>query len=239
MNFKLSLQVDNLSAKYGNLQVLWDISLRVEKGEIVSLIGANGAGKSTLLKTILGLVRPLNGSIIFDREGITELRPHSIVRKGIGYVPEGRRLFPQMSIEDNLRMGAPRNFRDLEGSFRSIYELFPMLRERKKQKARTLSGGEQQMVAIGRAMVSTPKLLLLDELSFGLAPSIFERAMSAIIEINKKGVSVLLAEQNSERALEISDRSYVLENGKIVMQGASRDLIGNPEVKTAFLGISE
>jgi len=239
LNFKLSLQVDNLSAKYGNLQVLWDISLRVEKGEIVSLIGANGAGKSTLLKTILGLVRPLNGSIIFDREGITELRPHSIVRKGIGYVPEGRRLFPQMSIEDNLRMGAPRNFRDLEGSFRSIYELFPMLRERKKQKARTLSGGEQQMVAIGRAMVSTPKLLLLDELSFGLAPSIFERAMSAIIEINKKGVSVLLAEQNSERALEISDRSYVLENGKIVMQGASRDLIGNPEVKTAFLGISE
>ncbi len=235
----MSLSVENLYARYGNIRVIWDISISVAKGEIVSLIGANGAGKSTLLKNILGLVRPERGKITFEDASIVGLRPHSIVRSGIGYVPEGRRVFPGLSVEDNLRLGAPRNSSTRDDKIRSVYDLFPILKDRGKQHTGTLSGGEQQMVAIGRAIMASPKLLMLDELSFGLAPMIFERVISSILEINKSGVSILLAEQNSERALEVSKRSYVIENGRIVKQGDSNELISDPTVQAAYLGLAE
>lgn len=234
----MSLSIENISAGYGNIQVLWGVSLKIHAGDIVSLIGANGSGKSTLLKTILGVVKSSAGSISLDGVNLRNQKTHSIIRKGIGYVPEGRRLFPSMSVEDNLRMGASGSERSLRDSFERIFELFPVLVERRKQLAGTLSGGEQQMVAIGRALMANPRVLLLDELSFGLAPTTFERVISAILEINKRGVSILLAEQNSERALEVSKRAYVLENGRITIEGPSENLIDDPKIKQAYLGMS-
>jgi branched-chain amino acid transport system ATP-binding protein len=233
----MSLSVENLSAAYGNIQVLWDVSIRVERGKIIALIGANGAGKSTLLKCIMGIVKSQKGEITFNNHSLAKKKPHSIVALGIGYVPEGRRLFSQMSVYENLRMGAPRSCNDLANRIEFVFELFPAIRERRKQLAGTLSGGEQQMVAIGRALMTRPELLILDELSFGLSPKVFEKVIDTIEEINQKGVSILLAEQNAERALEISEFGYVLENGRIVIDGLCRDLMNNERVRTAYLGL--
>jgi branched-chain amino acid transport system ATP-binding protein len=233
------LEIKNLSAAYGRIQVLWGVSLKVEDKEIVSLIGANGAGKSTLLKSVIGVLKPLGGEIRFRSENIVGKRPHIMVKAGISYVPEGRRLFSTMNTAENLRMGAPRVSADLDKRFDRVYSLFPALKDRRKQAAGTLSGGEQQMVAIGRALMSAPKLLLLDELSFGLSPIMFERVLAAIESIRESGVSILMAEQNSERALESSDRSYVMENGRIELDGISSELIDNPKIREAYLGVVE
>ena len=233
------LEIKNLSAAYGRIQVLWGVSLRVEDKEIVSLIGANGAGKSTLLKSVIGVVRPQGGEIFFRSESIVGKRPHHMVSSGISYVPEGRRLFSAMNTAENLRMGAPRVCEDLNERFDKVYSLFPVLKDRRKQAAGTLSGGEQQMVAIGRALMSAPKLLLLDELSFGLSPIMFDRVLVAIQSVRESGVSILMAEQNSERALESSDRSYVMENGRIELDGVSSGLIDNPKIRGAYLGVAE
>ncbi|MDH2900085.1 MAG: ABC transporter ATP-binding protein [archaeon] len=233
------LSVESLSASYGNIRVLWDVSIKVEKGEIVALLGANGAGKSTLLRCIMGLVRFHDGDVVFDSQSIKRVRPHAIVQRGIAYVAEGRRLFGAMTVEDNLRMGAPRKCDDLKARMDLVYSLFPALSERKEQNAATLSGGEQQMVAIGRALTTKPKMLLLDELSFGLAPKMFERVLKSIQEANLLGVSILMAEQNSERALQFSSRAYIMENGRISVEGKSQDLINDPRVKEAYLGLAD
>ena len=235
----MSLHVENVSVSYGKIQAIWNASLEVKRGEFVSLIGANGAGKSTLLRAIIGIVKVDRGNIRFEDRSLLGQRPHSRVRHGISYVPEGRRLFYAMTVRENLIMGRKRNE---AGSFskqlKEVYSLFPVLKSREGEFAGNLSGGEQQMLAIGRALMSEPKLMLLDELSFGLAPLTFERVLGAILEINRLGVSILLAEQNAERALECSTSSYVLENGRIVLQGESKDLIDSPKIKEAYLGIA-
>jgi branched-chain amino acid transport system ATP-binding protein len=235
----MSLSVEGVSASYGNIQVLWDLSITVGKGEIVSLIGSNGAGKSTLLRSVVGLVKIQKGSISFEGTRLGLMSTHSRVRQGISYVPEGRRLFSTMTVEENLLMGAKRGSPNLEKQLGRIYELFPILRGRKKQRAGNLSGGEQQMLAIGRALMSEPRLVLMDELSAGLAPVMFDRVLDSIAEINKLGVSILLAEQNSERALQVSSRSYVIENGRIALEGVSADMLDSPSVRRAYLGIKE
>ena len=234
----MSLKVEDLSVSYGNIRALWGVSIEVGKGEVISLIGANGAGKSTLLKSIMGLVKAQGGKMTFEGKPLSKVSTHSIVSMGMSYVPEGRRLFPRLSVEENLRMGAPRKCPDLEKRIGEFSELFPGMKERMSQNASTLSGGEQQMVAIGRAMMAKPKMLLLDELSFGLSPIVFERVLSAIESINQRGVSILLSEQNSERALEVSKRSYVLENGRIVAKGESSALMDDPLVRAAYLGVA-
>ena len=235
----MSLAVESVSAKYENIQVLWQVSIKVERGEIISLIGANGAGKSTLLRSIMGVMKPISGDIIFEGKRLNGLMPHTVVRHGVSYVPEGRRLFGGMRVEENLRMGAPRRCNDLVSTLDFVYSIFPNLKERKKQHAGTLSGGEQQMVAIGRALMAKPKMLLLDELSFGLSPKMFETVLGAVSEINDQGVSILLAEQNAERALEMSNRAYVLENGRIIGEGRSEELLDDPRIKAAYLGVTE
>ncbi|MHB1908083.1 MAG: ABC transporter ATP-binding protein [Nitrososphaerales archaeon] len=234
----MSLVVDSVSVKYENIQVLWRVSIKVEHGEIISLIGANGAGKSTLLRSIMGVMKPISGDIIFESKRLNGLMPHAVVRHGVSYVPEGRRLFGGMCVEENLRMGAPRRCDDLVSRLDFVYSIFPNLKERKKQHAGTLSGGEQQMVAIGRALMAKPKILLLDELSFGLSPKMFETVLGAVAEANRAGVSILLAEQNAERALEFSSRAYIIENGRITGDGKSNDLLGDPRIKQAYLGVA-
>ncbi len=222
---------------YGNVMALWDVSITAEAGEVVSIIGANGAGKSTLLKSIMGLVRTLRGEILFGGTRVTGEPPHTLVAKGVSYVAEGRKLFPEMTVEENLRMGAPRRCPDVRERLKTIHDLFPVLEERRTQLAATLSGGEQQMVAIGRALMAKPRLLLLDEPSFGLSPIAFDNVIEAIEEINREGVAVLLAEQSSERAMEVSDRTYVLENGRVAGSGMSDELLQDPMVKAAYLGV--
>ncbi len=222
---------------YGNIGALWDASLNVGEGETVCIIGGNGAGKSTLLRAVMGLVKPKGGRIVFGGRDLEGLRPHEIVSLGIAYVPEGRRLFPSMSVEENLRMSTPRRCPDLVQRTLGVFDLFPVLEQKKSQVAGTLSGGEQQMVAIGRALMARPRLVLLDEPSFGLSPIAYEKVLAAIKEINEAGVGVLLAEQNSERALEISQRGYVLENGRVSNTGRSADLLDDPAIKVAYLGL--
>jgi branched-chain amino acid transport system ATP-binding protein len=234
----LILKVSEIEAAYGRIQVLWGVSLEVMEKEIVSLIGANGAGKSTLLKSIIGVVRPKSGDIRFRNISLLGMKPHEVVSLGVSYVPEGRRLFPTMNVRENLRMGAPRRCPDIDKRLKKVFSLFPVLEDRKKQAAGTLSGGEQQMVAIGRAMMSEPKLLLLDELSFGLSPLMFERVLAAIESIRDSGVSILMAEQNSERALEVSERTYVMENGRIELSGNSAELMDNAKIREAYLGVA-
>src|SRR5207245_1685979 len=227
---------DSVSASYGNLRVLCDVSMSAEAGEVVSIIGANGAGKSTLLKSIMGLVRTQGGEIVFEGTRVNGVAPHTLVAIGIAYVPEGRRLFPEMTVGENLRMGAPRRCPQVNERLKIVHDLFPVLEERSFQLV-TLSGGEQQMVAIGRALMAKPKMLLLDEPSLGLSPIAFEKVISAIEKINREGVAVLLAEQSSERAMEISDRTYVLENGRVAGSGLSDDLLHDPMVRAAYLGV--
>jgi branched-chain amino acid transport system ATP-binding protein len=233
------LEVKNLDSFYGDLQVLWDVSLHVERGELISIIGANGAGKTTLLKSIVGVVKPKRGSIIFNGNRIDGYPPHKIVSEGVVYVPEGRRVFPRMTVVDNLRMGAyTKAARErVEDSLKYVFERFPILKERRNQAAGTLSGGEQQMLAIARGLMSLPKLLLLDEPSMGLAPVMVTKIFDIVKNINREGTTVVLVEQDALRSLRISDRCYIMETGRVTLEGKSSDLERNEYVKTAYLGL--
>ncbi|MBE0689345.1 MAG: ABC transporter ATP-binding protein [Anaerolineae bacterium] len=232
------LQIDHIDVYYGKIQTLKDVSLTVNDGELVTLIGSNGAGKSTTLRTISGLLRPRQGSILYDGQPIDHLPPHDIVRLGLVHCPEGRRLFGKLSVGENLRLGAvtQSDSATIERTRREVYELFPKLEERNNQSAATLSGGEQQMLAIGRALMARPKLLLLDEPSLGLAPLLVEALFAIIRQIKARGVTILLVEQNAWLALEVADRGYVMETGKIILADSAAALRTNPQVEEAYLG---
>ena len=232
------LKIENLEVAYGNIKAIKGISLEVNQVEIVTLIGSNGAGKSTTLRAISGILKPKSGSITFNGERIDGVEGHDIVAKGICQSPEGRRIFPKMSVDENLDLGAfLRNDKEGIAADRDrVLELFPRLRERIDQKAGTMSGGEQQMLAVGRALMGSPKLLLLDEPSMGLAPVLVDMIFETIEKINKQGTTILLVEQNALAALNVADRAYVLESGSIKMSGKAKDLISNDEVTKAYLG---
>lgn len=232
------LQIDNIDVYYGKIQALRGVSLTVNEGEVVALIGSNGAGKSTTLRTISGLLRLRQGSISYSGQKIDALPPHDIVRLGVVHCPEGRRIFGSLSVNENLRLGAAsQSDRGLnERTRREVYDLFPLLEERQSQLASTLSGGEQQMLAIGRALMSQPKLLLLDEPSLGLAPLLVESVFAIIRRIKEQGVTMLLVEQNAWQALEIADRGYVMETGNIILADKADALLANPQVEQAYLG---
>jgi branched-chain amino acid transport system ATP-binding protein len=231
------LEVREIETYYGNIQALKGVSLEVEEGEIVTLIGSNGAGKSTTLRSISGLTPPRSGSIVFKGEEIGETPPQEIVRMGISQSPEGRKTFQRMSVRENLELGAYlRRDANIDEDMDRVFELFPRLHERHKQHAGTMSGGEQQMLAIGRALMANPTLLLLDEPSMGLAPILVERIYETVAEINRQGTTVLLVEQNANFALEVSRRGYVLETGKVALSDVSSKLRENPEVQAAYLG---
>lgn len=233
------LQVEGLSAWYGKVQVLWDVSLEIKSGELVGLLGANGAGKTTLLKSIVNLVSTRKGRILYQDKDITKVPPHLMTSIGIAYVPEGRGIFPAMTVFENLRLGAlaPAASQRWRETLEFVYTIFPRLRERANQLAGTLSGGEQQMLAIGRGLMACPKLLLMDEPSLGIAPILVQEIFNQIKRINQQGVSVLLVEQHITQVLKICHRAYVLENGRIVLSGKSLDLLNNPGLKEAYLGM--
>jgi len=234
------LEVEKVNAGYGDLQVLWDVTMKVSKGEIVSVIGSNGAGKTTLLRTISGIIYPKSGRIIFCDKDVTRLKPHKRAAMGIGHVMEGKRLFPHLTVEENLKMGAylPHAWIKREETLQIVYELFPILKERRKQIAGTLSGGEQQMLAIARTLMLRPKLLLLDEPSLGVAPRVTLQIFDTIKKINElEGIAILLVEQNTHLALQISTRAYVIENGRLVLEGSSEEIMNNAYVKKAYLGM--
>jgi branched-chain amino acid transport system ATP-binding protein len=232
------LELEDVHTYYGNIEALKGISLRVEEGEIVTLIGANGAGKTTTLRSINGLNRPRQGRIRFQSRDITQRRPHEIVKRGISQSPEGRRLFPRMTVSENLEMGAFQRVdrAGMRADLERVFELFPRLAERRNQKAGTLSGGEQQMCAIGRALMARPKLLMLDEPSMGLAPIFVDRIFETIVEINKQGTPILLVEQNALMALDVANRGYVLETGRVALEGPAADLKTNEQVRKTYLG---
>ena len=232
------LKIDNIHVYYGAIHALKGVSLEVRKGEIVTLIGANGAGKSTTLRTVSGLLAPKSGAITFLGENIAGTPAHEIVKHGISQVPEGRRIFAEMSVQENLEMGAftRKDKAGVEKDFEIVYNRFPRLKERRKQQAGTLSGGEQQMLAMGRALMSRPKLLLLDEPSMGLAPLLIKEIFSIIEDINREGTTVLLVEQNANMALSIAHRAYVMETGRITLQGAAKELAASEDVRKAYLG---
>ena len=230
------LKIDNLSVNYGGIKAVRNVSFEVPDGKIVTLIGANGAGKSTILRTITGLVHAASGSITNDGEELTKLPTHTIVTKGITLVPEGRHVFPDMTVLENLKIGAYLRKDNLNDDIEWVYSLFPRLKERNWQQAGTLSGGEQQMLAVGRALMSRPKLIMMDEPSLGLAPIIVKEIFNIIKEINKRGVTILLIEQNANMALHIADLAYVLETGTIALHGTGQELLANEKVKELYLG---
>ncbi|ADI25582.1 ABC transporter ATP-binding protein [Geobacillus sp. C56-T3] len=232
------LKVHGIDVFYGNIHALKGVSLEVNKGEIVTLIGANGAGKTTLLKTISGLLRPKNGDIVYEGASIAGKAAQTIVKQGISHVPEGRRVFANMTVEENLELGAflRKDKEGIQQDFAKVFQLFPRLEERRKQLAGTLSGGEQQMLAIGRALMARPKLLLLDEPSMGLAPLLVKTIFRIIQEINESGTTILLVEQNAHMALSIAHRAYVLESGRVVLSGTASELQASEQVKQAYLG---
>ena len=232
------LKVDDLHVAYGGIEALKGISLEVPEGKIVTLIGANGAGKSTLLRTIMGLEKPSKGKITYNDKEITGLNSQKIVTSGITLVPEGRRVFPNLTVLENLKIGAylRNDTEEIEKDIKWIYEMFPRLEERSWQMAGTLSGGEQQMLALGRALMCRPKVIMMDEPSLGLAPLVIKDIFYIIQDINRRGVTILLIEQNANMALKVADLAYVLETGKITMTGSGKELLENPEVKAAYLG---
>lgn len=233
------LEVKNIDVNYGDVQVIFDLSLEIAEGEVVSIIGGNGAGKSTLLKTISGLMHPARGEIFFEETAIHTAPPEKIVECGIVQVPEGRRLFTLMSVKDNLIVGAYNSRADqhMNTTLEEVYTLLPRLQERASQLAMTLSGGEQQMVAIGRGLMARPKLLMLDEPSLGLAPILIKDIFQTVRKIADQGTTVLLVEQDVMHSLSLSDRGYVLEHGRIAMEGPAKDLLNDPHIKTAYLGL--
>ncbi len=233
------LKVKNLHVSYGDLKALWGVSFEVNKGEIVGYLGPNGAGKSTTFKTIVGLLKPDKGEIYLGNERIDGKPAYEIVNMGVAYVPEGRRLFPYMTVMENLIMGSyPKRAREKKDEMLEwVFQLFPRLKERKNQMARTLSGGEQQMLAIGRALMSNPSILILDEPSLGLAPKLVEDLFEIVKKINEDGVTVLISEQHVHMVFEIMDRGYIIEEGRIVLEGEPEELAGNEHVKKAYLGI--
>ena len=230
------LKIEDLKVNYGGIEAVKGISLTVEEGQIVTLIGANGAGKSTTLRTISGLVKPRSGKITFQGEDITGLDPTSIVKKGITMAPEGRHIFPDMTVKENLRMGAYLRKDDLKEDFELVYSLFPRLKEREWQAGGTLSGGEQQMLAVGRALMAKPKMMMLDEPSLGLAPLVVKDIFDIIRRINQQGVTILLIEQNANMALQAAHTAYVLETGRITMTGTGASLLADERIKEAYLG---
>ena len=233
------LELKNVSVNYGRIEAIHDMSFAVQKGEIVSLIGANGAGKTTTMKTISGLLNPAAGTIEFEGEDITKMKSHIRVVRGISQAPEGRGIFPGMTVLENLDMGAfgRKDRSGMAADFERVYSLFPRLAERKTQQGGTMSGGEQQMLAIGRALMAAPRLLLLDEPSMGLAPQFIKQIFTIIKEINEQGTTILLVEQNANQALARADRAFVLETGTITHRGTGRELLSNPAVKEAYLGV--
>jgi len=232
------LEVKGLDVSYGDMQALWDVSVGVEEGSIVALVGANGAGKTTLLKTISGLIRSRKGEILLSGESLTNLSPQEIVDRGIIHVPEGRRLFSSLTVLENLKLGAyiPRARSSFAESLERVFSLFPVLKDRKNQEAGSLSGGEQQMLAIGRAIMAQPKLLMLDEPSLGLGPFLVKAIFEFIRALNEQGVTILLVEQNVNQALKIAQQAYVLKTGKVVMSGRGDELLANEEVQKAYIG---
>ena len=233
------LEVSNINTFYGNIQALWDVSLKIEEAELVALVGANGAGKTTLLNTISGLLPPASGQVEFLGKRIDRLQSHTIVELGMSHIPEGRKLFPEMSVRENLEMGAytKRVWKQKQETLDEVYQLFPILKARKGQLARTLSGGEQQMVAMGRGLMSKPRLCIIDEPSSGLAPLVVDEVFQTIQGLRGQGISIFLIEQNVQQTLEIADRAYVLENGRIVLSGKSEELLQEEMIKKAFLGL--
>ena len=232
------LNISKVETFYGNIQALRGVDIKVNNGEIVALIGSNGAGKSTLLMTISGVNKAATGEILFDSKSIANLPPHDIVNLGISQVPEGRRIFSRLSVEDNLRLGASSNEKgkNFDNDVKDVYDLFPVLKDRLNQRGGTLSGGEQQMLAIGRALMARPKMLLLDEPSLGIAPKLVNQIFLAIKNINKeKKVTIFLVEQNAKKALELADRGYVLVNGNVTLEGTGQDLLKNKDIQAAYL----
>ena len=230
------LSIKDLQVRYGGIEAVKGISFDVEEGNIVTLIGANGAGKSSTLRTVAGLVKPAGGTIVFRGDDITGLDPTSVVKKGVTLVPEGRRIFPDLTVLENLKMGAYLRNDDISEDIQWVYDLFPRLKERSWQAGGTLSGGEQQMLAVGRALMSRPKMIMMDEPSLGLAPLVVKGIFDIIKEINRQGVTVLLIEQNANMALKTADYAYVLETGSITMKGTGAELLANDDVKKAYLG---
>jgi len=233
------LEVENVSAGYGLVQILWDVSFKIKEKEIVSIIGPNGAGKTTLVKAIVGLLPPKNGTISFKGERIEKLPPYEIVKKGISMIPEGREIFPRMTVDENLRLGGyiVADKSKVKDSKEKVYQIFPVLKKKEKLLAQTLSGGEQQMLVIGRSLMSNPALLILDEPSLGLAPIIVEKVLDTLSKINEDGMTILLVEQNIRDSLTIANRGYVLEEGKIIIEGEGRELLANSHIKEVYLGI--
>ena len=232
------LEIKDLEVYYGVIQAIKGVSFEVNQGEVIALIGANGAGKTTILKTITGLLSPKNGSVIFEGKDITKIPAHKIVSLGMAHVPEGRRVFADLSVLENLKMGAftRKDKNEINESLQKVYARFPRLEERKNQRAGTLSGGEQQMLAMGRALMSNPKIILMDEPSMGLSPILVNEIFDIIQSVSKSGTTVLLVEQNAKKALSIADRAYVLETGNIVLDGNANDLLNNDSIKKAYLG---
>jgi branched-chain amino acid transport system ATP-binding protein len=233
------LDIENISAAYGMVQILRDVSFHVEEKEIISIIGPNGAGKTTLVKTIMGLLHPKNGAIRFKGENIEKLPPYEIVKKGLILIPEGRDIFPRMTVEENLKLGAytANGKGNVKEAKEKVYQIFPVLKKKEKALAQTLSGGEQQMLVICRSLMSNPQLLILDEPSLGLAPIIVEKVLDTVRKINEEGVTVLLVEQNIRDSLDIADRGYVLEQGKIILEGKSKELLCNNHIKQVYMGL--
>ena len=238
MNEKNLLELENIAAGYGDVQVLWNVTLGIAPGQIATLLGANGAGKTTTLKTVSGVVRATAGSITYDGERLDRLRSHQIAALGISHVPEGRRLFPLMTVRENLELGvtSDKARKNRAESLEQIFTLFPKLKERAAQMAGTLSGGEQQMTAIGRGLMARPRLLMLDEPSLGLAPIVVREMFEIIREVNRNGITILLVEQNVQQSLKISDRAFVLENGRVVLEGIGAELLDDQRVREAYLG---
>lgn len=233
------LTIQNLSSGYGELQILWDVSLKLEPGKLTALVGSNGVGKTTLLRTVMGLVKPWQGRILFGDQDVTRLSPHAKASRGIVLVPEGRQLFTDMSVYENLEMGAfaQRALPQLKQNLERVYELFPRLKERSSQKAGTLSGGEQQMLAVARGLMAQPEILMFDELSLGLAPFLVLNLFEILKKLKAQGLTMLLVEQNVQMALAVSDYTYVLADGRVELEGPSREVARNEQVRRAYLGI--
>jgi len=233
------LEINNINTFYGRVQSLWDVSLKVNEAEIVALVGANGSGKTTLLNTICGLISPASGSITFLGQRIDKLAPYAIVEMGLSHIPEGGRIFPDMTVRENLEMGAyPLHaWKEKEETIKHVYRIFPRLQERENQLARTLSGGEKQMLAMGRGLMSKPKMCMFDEPSYGLAPKLVLEVFRIVKSLREEGITVLLVEQNVRHTLEIADRAYVLENGRVVLEGGGEELLQSDYIKKAYLGL--